>query len=228
MLDVARPGVSEATVYAEVMREIYRHGCDARYPSLSLQSGPDNIGWGAPRWLLHAELPRRLAAGDLVQAEIHTCYGGQEAQVQMSVALDPLDEENRRCEVVARRAYEAGLAAVRPGATFADVVRAMEAPIRAAGCWAKTPLAHTLTFGSTGFTPVNRHQLAGTREEAIEGQGTPGIRRGDLVLQPGMGLELEPNACLGTHRVNLGAGVVVTASGAEELNVLPTRVRHVG
>ncbi|HLH22975.1 MAG TPA: M24 family metallopeptidase [Chloroflexota bacterium] len=227
MLEVTRPGVSEATIYAEIMREIYRHACDVRYPMLSLHSGAANIGWGPPRWIVRAEPPRRVQAGDLVQAEIHTCYGGQEAQVQMSVAVDPIDEENQRCAEVARRAYEAGLAAVRPGATFADVVHAMEEPIRAAGCWAKTPLLHTLTFGSTGFTAANRAQLAGTREGALEGQAPPGIRRGDLVLRPGMSLELEPNACLGLRRVNLGGGVVVTADGAEELNALPTRVQHV-
>src|SRR5207249_1988087 len=181
MLDVTRPGVGEAAIYAEIMREIFRHGCDARYPSMSLHSGSANIGWGPPRWIVRAEPPRTVRPGDLVQAEIHTCYGGQEAQVQMSVALDPLDEANRFCEEVARRSYEMGVAAVRPGATFGDVVRAMEAPLRDAGCWAKTPLAHTMTFGSTGFTAVNRGQLAGTTEGRIEEQVAPGIRRGDLV-----------------------------------------------
>jgi len=134
---------------------------------------------------------------------------------------------NRACETAARQAYEAGVAAVRPGVPFADVVRAMEEPLRAAGCWAKTPLAHTVTFGATGFTPVNREQLAGTREAAIEGQITAGIRRPDLVLRPGMALEIEPNACRGTHRVNIGGVVVVTETGREALNDLPTRVRHV-
>lgn len=122
---------------------------------------------------------------------------------------------------------KAGLAAVKPGVTFASVVRAMEKPLAAAGCWSKTPLLHTLTFGSTGFTPVNREQLVGTREEPIEGAARPGIRRGELVLQEGMSLELEPNACLGMVRVNFGAGVLVTATGAEELNTLPTRLQHV-
>jgi hypothetical protein len=37
----------------------------------------------------------------------------------------------------------------------------------------------------------------------------------------------EPNACLGTHRVNVGGGVVVTENGCEALNDLPTRVYHV-
>lgn len=227
MMQVSRPGVSEAEVYADTVREIHRWGCDLRYPFFSLQSGKDNIGWGVPRWSVRAEPPRILEAGDLVQAEIHTVYGGQEGQVNMSVALDPVDDVVRRLENVARASYEAGLAAMRPGVTFASVVQAMEKPIAASGCWSKTPLLHTLTFGSTGFTAVNREQLEGTREEAIEGAATPGIRRGELLLTEGMGLELEPNACLGMVRVNIGAGVLVTADGAEELNILPTRVRHV-
>jgi Xaa-Pro aminopeptidase len=227
MTEVARPGVSEAAIYAEMMRETYRWGCDARYPFLSLQSGAANIGWGAPRWLLRAEPPRRVQRGDLVQAEIHTLYGGQEAQVQMSVALDPIDSDNQKCEAVARRSYEAGLKAIKPGITFAEVVKAMEEPVRAAGCWSKTPLLHTLSFGATGFTNVNREQLSGTQEGKVEAQANPGIRRGDLVLRPGMGLEVEPNACLGTHRVNIGTGILVTDTGCEALNVLSSRVYHV-
>ena len=74
---------------------------------------------------------------------------------------------------------------------------------------------------------MNREQLSGTREEAIEGAARPGIRRGELMLKEGMGLEIEPNACLGMVRVNIGAGVLVTSRGSEELNDLPTRVRHV-
>jgi Xaa-Pro aminopeptidase len=228
MLDACRPGVSEAAVYAAIMSEIYRWGCETRYPHLSLQSGPDNMGWGAPRWTLRAEPPRVLQRGDVVQAEIHTMYGGQESQVQMSVALDPIDDALETCAAVARDAYEAGLAAVRPGVTFRSVVEAMEAPLARAGCWSKTPLLHTLTFGSTGFSAVNRAQIAGTIEERTEGRITPGVRRGELVLVAGMTLELEPNACLGTRRVNIGGVGVVTAHGCEELNAISTHMRRAG
>ena len=227
MIDACAPGVSEAEVYADILHEIHRWGCDVRYPFLSLQSGADNISWGVPRWTIRAEPPRILERGDLVQAEIHTCYGGQEAQIQMSVALDPVDEEIRKCERVARQAYDAGIEAIRPGVAFAEVVHAMEAPIAASGCWSRTPLLHTATFGATGFTPVNRGQLVGTRIEHLEAQNNAGIRRGDLVLRPGMALEVEPNACLGTKRVNIGGIVMVTETGAEPLNEISTRVHHV-
>ena len=42
-----------------------------------------------------------------------------------------------------------------------------------------------------------------------------------------MSLEIEPNACWGTKRVNIGCALVVTDAGCEVLNDLPTRVHHV-
>jgi Xaa-Pro aminopeptidase len=46
------------------------------------------------------------------------------------------------------------------------------------------------------------------------------------VLEPGMVFALEPNACIGNHRVNIGGTVIVTATGCEELNHIPTTVTH--
>ncbi len=43
-----------------------------------------------------------------------------------------------------------------------------------------------------------------------------------------MTLELEPKACLGACRINIGGAVLVTETGAESLNDLPTRMYHVG
>jgi len=68
------------------------------------------------------------------------------------------------------------------------------------------------------------HQLHPTwAEELVRAAG---IRRGDLVLAPGMGIEIEPNACIGMRRINLGAAVVVTQTQPEQLNDLPSRVWH--
>lgn len=230
MLEVVRPGVGEEMIYAEVMREIFRHGVDARYPTLNLHSGPRNISWGPPRWISRAELPRRVQKGDLVQAEIFPCCGNQEIQVQMSIALDPVEEAIQRCEMVARQSYEAGLRVIRPGLTFADIVRAMEEPLRESGCWAKTPLIHSLSpSGWTGQTSVNMEQLRDRPEGSVEDKTSPRktVRGGELVIEAGMTFALEPNACLGSVRANVGATVIVKGSGCEELNSLPTRVRHV-
>jgi Xaa-Pro aminopeptidase len=52
------------------------------------------------------------------------------------------------------------------------------------------------------------------------------VRARKAVLQPGMVFAFEPNACLGHHRVNIGGTVIVTATGCEELNHIPTSVAH--
>lgn len=50
---------------------------------------------------------------------------------------------------------------------------------------------------------------------------------GDAVTKPGMVFELEPNACLGKHQVNIGGPVLITEDGIEELNELPAEMRVV-
>ncbi len=135
IVEVAAPGVGEEVVFAEATREMLRHGIGLRYPMIVMNSGPQTLSWGPPRWTTTAEAPRILARGDLMQAELMPLCGNQEVQVQMTVALDPLDETNLKCERVARASYDAGIKALKPGMTFAQLVAVMEEPLkcRAAG-----------------------------------------------------------------------------------------------
>jgi Xaa-Pro aminopeptidase len=216
-------GVGEEAVYAEAMREILRFGIGVRYPGIVMNSGPATLSWGPPRWTTRAEAPRRLERGDLMQAELMPLCGNQEVQVQMTVALDPLDETNQKCERVARQAYDAGLRALRPGMRFSELVAAMAEPLKSAGCWAYTPLVHSLgPHFLLGRVSVNMEKV----DFGVRTIGSASRRPRDAVLEPGMVLAFEPNACLGEHRVNIGGTVIVTAQGAEELNVIPTRVTH--
>jgi Xaa-Pro aminopeptidase len=52
------------------------------------------------------------------------------------------------------------------------------------------------------------------------------MRQRQAVLEPGMVFAFEPNACIGNHRVNIGGTVIVTSTGCEELNHIPTSVTH--
>lgn len=222
--EVAEPGVGEEIPWAEAAREIIRHGIWLRYPLIVGNSGPHTLAWGPPRWSTRAEPPRRLRRGDLLQMELMPLCGNQEVQVQMTVALDPLDDINQKCERVARASYEAGLRALRPGLRFSELVAAMAEPLREAGCWAYTPLVHSL----------GPHYLLGRTAVNLEDPelGVPHVAGGrrpgatEFTLQPGVVLAFEPNACLGRHRVNLGGTVIVTDTGCEELNIIPTRVTH--
>jgi Xaa-Pro aminopeptidase len=223
IVEVAAPGVGEEVVFAEATREMLRHGIGLRYPMIVMNSGPATLAWGPPRWTTTGEAPRILQRGDLMQAELMPLCGNQEVQVQMTVALDPLDDTNRKCETVARASYAAGIKALKPGITFADLVAAMEEPLKSAGCWGYTPLVHSLgPHFLTGRTQVNQDQA----KLDVRFVGMSAVRARQAVLQPGMVFAFEPNACIGRHRVNIGGTVIVTATGCEELNHIPTSVTH--
>lgn len=221
--EVAQEGVGEEQIMAEATAEILRYGIGMRYPMIVMNSGPQTLSWGPPRWLTRAEPPRTLERGDLLQTELMPLCGIQEAQVQMTVALDPLDDENRRCEGVACASYEAGLKALKPGIMFSDFVAAMEEPIRTSGCWAYTPLVHSVgPHFLAGYSQANREQV----HSSMRHLGAAVSRNRDRQIEEGMVFAFEPNACLGGHRVNIGGTVVVTADGCEALNTIPTRVFH--
>ena len=220
--EVTAPGVGEEVVFAEATREMLRHGIGVRYPVIVMNSGPHTLSWGPPRWTTSGEAPRILQRGDLMQAELMPLCGNQEVQVQM-VALDPLDETNRRCERVALASYAAGIKAIKPGMTFTDLLAVMEEPLQSAGCWGYTPLLHSVgPHFLAGRTQVNHDQV----KLDVRYVGANAARQRQAVLQPGMVFAFEPNACIGNHRVNIGGTVIVTATGCEELNHIPTSVTH--
>jgi Xaa-Pro aminopeptidase len=223
VIDVTAPGVGEEVIFAEATREMLAHGIGLRYPMIVMNSGPHTLSWGPPRWTTSGEAPRVLQRGDLVQAELMPLCGNQEIQVQMTVALDPLDEINRKCERVARQSYEAGIKAMKPGMQFSEMLAIMEEPLKSAGCWGYTPLIHSVgPHFLAGRTQVNADQAK--LDVKFVGPNAARVRKG--VLEPGMVFAFEPNACIGDHRVNIGGTVIVTATGCEELNHLPTMVAH--
>ncbi len=227
LLDVVREGVTESEVYATVMDVIFRNGAGTKSPHLLLTTGVDNTAWAPPPWICQGGSPRGLKKGDILLAELFPCYGGFETQVQMAVAINPIHPINHECAEVARRSYEAGLKVLFSGITFQKVVDTMEAPLAEAGCWHLTPLIHTLSpLSWVGYMNVGISQLNQIYD--YEGLSTIPIRGADLVLKPGMVFELEPNACRGKHRINIGGSVIVTEDGPEELNKLSNRLHAVG
>ncbi len=226
MLKVTRPGVSESKIYTTIVNTIFSNGLNSAM--CILQTGVDNASWGPPQWIYRAQPPRIVQEGDMVQAEIFPCYGGQETQQQMSLALKPVHPVNEELAGIVRQSYELGLKALRPGKTFQEVCEAMEVPINEAGCWTQTPLIHSLNPRGGWFTSSRRirvHQMPGI-EKYQWIQSAP-LRGGDLVIKPDMVFAFEPNACRGRHRANLGGTVLVTQDGAEELNTLANEVRVV-
>ncbi len=228
MIEVAAAGVDEAVLYAEAVRAMFRFGIGLRYPNIVMNSGPATLSWGPPRWTTRGEAPRVLQKGDLMQAELMPMCGNQEVQVQMTVAIDPLNAINQKCERVALEAYELGLKLLKPGITFADFTNAMAEPLKVSGCWCYTPLVHSVgPHFLLGRPNINMENV----DMGVRFVGPPQGRVRTAVIKPGMVFAFEPNACLSDgnthHRVNVGGTVIVTENGCEALNKIPTRVFHV-
>lgn len=228
MIKTIAPGVSESEIYSATMGQLFKNGANGTtspyITPMILHSGPDNPSWGAPMWLLRGQRPRIIRKGDLVQAEIFSRFGSLEAQLQVSVAVRPVNATIRKCARIARRSFEIGLQAFAPGKRFDDVVEAMGEPLREAGAWHLTPLVHSLSpLTCIGSTAVRTEGLPGI-DTYRKMRPTPVIGA-DMVIQEGTVWALEPNACLGKCRVNIGGTVIVTRKGALSLNVLPTELR---
>ncbi len=228
MLETIRAGATEAEVYAEAVGVYSRHGVRTVPPStFMMQSGADNFGWGPPAWLARPQPPRRLQRGDVILTELFGYYGMLETQLQLAAAIGPIHHEQEACAAAARRAYEAGLRALRPGVAFEEVCDAMEAPISDAGAWHLTPLIQTMNpFAFSGPDRPPRADQAPELVARYRIERPADTTDRSWELRPGMAFAFEPNAHIGRHRVNVGGTVVVTERGAEELNRIPTELQR--
>ena len=225
LMRVARPGVSEAELYSAAMAESFLAGANSSW--IILQTGATNTCWGPPNWTFRPIRPRTVNDGDLILTELFPSYGMVEAQQQLAIAVGKVDPVVEKCAAVVRAAYEAGLEALRPGATFGDLADAMVKPIRDVNGWFLTPQVHSLNpitvmvsmaaFGVENMVNSDRYPKIQIRPE----------RDRDAVLKPGMTFAFETNCHLDHRRVNIGGTVLLTESGAEELNTLANHMQRV-
>jgi len=226
MLRVTRAGVPETEIYAATTGVIHQHGAISTAAGMILVSGPENMSWGPPIWAHRGGEPRIIQKGDIVLAEIFPIYGGFETQQQMGIGVKPVLSVHKECAEVARRSYDAGIKALRVGNTFIDVCNAMEAPVAEAGYWHLTPLIHSMCpLTWVGSVHKGIEQLPGARK--AEAKTVPPLGS-ELKIKPGMVFALEPNACKGRYRVNIGGTVIVKKDGVEELNKLANELQLVG
>jgi Xaa-Pro aminopeptidase len=225
LIDATRPDVGEHELYAAAMKACFEAGVTQHWMILVTARDGESVAWGPPAWTYRPQAPDVVREGDVVMAELFPVYGMLESQQQLAVAVGEVHPDVLRAGEVAREAYDAGLAALRPGATFGAVDDAMNAPVRAAGGWTLTPHIHSMNpmmvVGTCGLAPelpdVGAYGNVG-------GVSTIG---GDVELAPGMSFAFEPNCVFGRRRVNIGGTVVLTESGPRELNVLANQLHRV-
>jgi methionyl aminopeptidase len=143
---------------------------------------------------------RRILPGDVVSIDVGVFYQGFHGDTATTVLVGVSDPDILRLVDATRRARDAGIAAVRPGAKLGDVSHAVEQMVRQTGC------SVVRDFVGHGIG----RQLH--EDPQIPNYGSPG--RGP-VLKVGMTLCIEPMVNLGRPDVSVlrDGWTVVTQDG---------------
>ena len=122
---------------------------------------------------------RRIAPGDLVTTELTPAVEGYYVQICRTLVAGPATAAQTRAFAIYREALEAGIAAVRPGATAADVARAENDVFRSYGLG---------DYVTSKYTRVRGHGIG------LFCDSKPHILEDvDTELVPGMALIVHPN-----------------------------------
>jgi Xaa-Pro aminopeptidase len=195
-LRAVRPGRRQYEIVADVEAFLRRRGSPDNFMIIG-SGGKDVFGMTPPS-------ERAIAAGDLVTTELTPAVRGYFVQICRTLVVGEPSAAQQRAFGVYREALEAGIAAVKPGATAADVARAENDVFRKHGLG---------DYVTSRYTRVRGHGIG------LFCDSKPHILEDvDTVLAPGMALIVHPN----TYHpeagyIVLGDAVVVMETGAEVL-----------
>ena len=203
LLEVAKPGVSERLVYAEVMAEAYRQGGEPNF--LLLASTPMD----------HPQVPyphpwpsdRILQERDLILNELCANYGGYSGQLIRPISIGKPTPDYQDLYKLAVELYYSIQAAIKPGATTEDVLAAIKPIVARGNFYIQAPVVH-------GWDNKPERPWIGLPGAERHFPVTPYVfREGELVM-------IEPNPCTLdlTKGVFFGTLNVVTASGCESVH----------
>src|ERR1700731_3115434 len=205
-LRAVRAGRRQYEIVADIEAHLRRKGCPDNFMIIG-SGGKEVFGMTPPS-------ERRIAAGDLVTTELTPAVEGYYVQICRTLAVGPASAAQARAFGVYREALEAGVAAVKPGATAADVARAENDVFRKYGLG---------DYVTSRYTRVRGHGIG------LFCDSKPHILEDvDTMLEPAMGLLVHPN----TYHPEvgylvLGDAVVVTETGAEVLTGTPRELFEV-
>jgi len=198
--EAARAGRPQYEVVADVEEFLRRKGSPDNFMIIG-SGGADVRGMAPPS-------ERRLRPGDLVTTELTPAVEGYFSQICRTLVLGRASDTQKKAFAVYYEAMEAGIAAVKPGVTAADIARAENDVFRRHGLG---------DYVTSKYTRVRGHGLG------LMCDLKPNILEDiDTVLTPGMTIIVHPN----TYHpeagyIVLGDMVVITETGCERLTKTP-------
>ena len=195
LLDIARPGMSEDALAAELKWQMKSLGAEDNF--LLLCAGPHNRA-------VQPSTGRKLQTGDIVLAEITPSVRGQLAQICRTVVVGDASAELADKYALVAHAMDQGIAAARPGVPMSEVCRAINTVLEAKGYAEFCHPPHIRRRGhGLGFASVRPGDVA---------------LDNDTPLEPGMVFMIHPNQYLPeTGYLLCGEPVAMTANGAEAM-----------
>jgi Xaa-Pro aminopeptidase len=202
LVDAARPGVRDDELVAEVEQAYRRLG--GEHGICFLASAPMSGGGR----VVPSPYPSRrvLRAGDAVSIELSAGIGGTTGQILRTVVVgQDVPPAFQRVHEVADEAFASIAAAIKPGASAADLLAAA-AVIDDAGFTVVDDVVHG--YGGGYLPPVLRTPATRTRPLP------------DLRLEPGMLLVIQPNVVdfVAGIGVQTGELVAVSESGFDSMH----------
>lgn len=199
-------GRSEIDVAWHLEQEMRQRGADSLGFSTIVASGPRGA-------LPHGHPTERIiSSGDLVTIDFGAQYQGYKSDETVTVAVGSISPEQRRLWDLVALAQQAGIAAVRPGATSGDVDLAARSIIEDAG------------YGDQ-FGHGTGHGVGLDVHEDPYASPNPALK---TVLEPGMTLTVEPGIYVpGLGGVRLEDTLVVTENGHERLTMVSKHFRDI-
>lgn len=206
MLAIAKEGVPENVLYAELVRIMLANGGEL----------PTMIYWGAGAWPASEHLVpsrRRLVKGDVLSNEIEAKYGGYVAQVAAPAVVGPVSRERHAMFEASLRIFNQLSTLIRPGVALADVGRAYQAMVREAGLKPMSWPFHGRGLGDDHPAMAN----AAAAQEAVFAENHV------IILKPGVAF---PDDAQDAGE-RAGDTVVVTPDGCRRLGQRPLRVSEI-
>lgn len=117
MIEVARPDVDEAYLYARVMAKMMELGSEHHH--WAIRTGPlDSEGTR----FTDPPVGRRLRRGTYITNEVDAVWGGIITQEDQPILLGPIPEEWKPVIDLQRQVFEAGLIHMKAGVAFGDLI----------------------------------------------------------------------------------------------------------
>ncbi|HWM49684.1 MAG TPA: Xaa-Pro peptidase family protein [Xanthobacteraceae bacterium] len=201
--EAARVGRRQYEVVADVEQFLRTKGSPDNFMIIG-SGGVDVRGMAPPS-------ERRLKEGDLVTTELTPAVDGYFSQICRTLVLGKASAAQAKAFAVYHEAMEAGIAAVRPGVTAADVARAENDVFRKHGLG---------DYVTNKYTRVRGHGLG------LMCDLKPNILEDvNIELKEGMTIIVHPNTYHpDAGYIVLGDMVVVTATGCERLTRTPAKL----